>query len=95
MWRHPQVFNSGLKQRDILTLMMNFLMKQMMKSQIKKLPVDQQAIAHKVVDENPELLMKIAEEVQAEMKQGKDQMAALMIVAERHKDEMQALMGNK
>lgn len=72
--------------------MMNFLMKQMMKSQIKKLPPEQRAMAEKVVEENPELLMKIAEEVQAEMKSGKDQMAALMTVAERHKDELKGLM---
>lgn len=72
--------------------MMNFLMKQMMKSQIKKLPPEQQALAAKVVEENPDLLMKIAAEVQEEMKNGKDQMAALMAVAERHKDELKGLM---
>ena len=72
--------------------MMNFLMKQMMKSQIKKLPHDQRALAEKVVEENPELLMKIAAEVQAEMKKGTDQMQALMIVAERHKEEFKGLM---
>jgi hypothetical protein len=73
--------------------MMNFLMKQMMKSQIKKLPVEQQALAAKVVEENPDLLMKIAAEVQEEMKKGGDQMSALMTVAERHKDELKGLMG--
>ena len=72
--------------------MMNFLMKQMMKSQIKKLPQEQQALAAKVVEENPDLLMKIAAEVQEEMKNGKDQMTALMAVAERHKDELKGLM---
>jgi len=72
---------------------MNFLLKQMMKSQIKKLPQEQQALAMKVADENPELLMQIAKEVQVEMKTGKDQMAAMMAVAERHKDELQGLMG--
>jgi len=65
----------------------------MMKSQIKKLPQEQQALAMKVADENPELLMQIAKEVQVEMKTGKDQMAAMMAVAERHKDELQGLMG--
>lgn len=73
--------------------MKNFLMKQLMKSQIKKLPVEQQELAQKVVEEKPELLMQIAQEVQAEMKNGKDQMQALMAVAERHKDELQGLMG--
>ena len=73
--------------------MMNFLMKQMMKAQINKLPPEQRVVAEKVMEENPQLLITIAEEVQAEMKTGKDQMTALMTVAERHKEEMQQIMG--
>lgn len=71
---------------------MNFLLKQLMKSQIKKLPKEQQEMALKIANENPELLMKIAAEVQEEMKTGKEQMAAMMVVAERHKDELKGLM---
>lgn len=76
----------------ILKCMKGFLMKQLMKSQIKKLPQEQQEMAMKMAEENPELLMTIAQEVQEEMKGGKDQLQAMMAVAERHKDELQKLM---
>ena len=56
------------------------------------MPQEQQALAMKVANENPELLMQIAQEVQEEMKTGKDQMSAMMVVAERHKEELKGLM---
>lgn len=73
--------------------MKSFLMKQMMKSQIKNLPKEQQDMAMKMVEENPELLMQIAQELQEEMKSGKDQMQAMAAIAERHKDTLGGMMG--
>lgn len=47
----------------------------------------------KVADENPELLMQIAQEMQEEMKKGVDQTQAMMTVAERHKGKLQGILG--
>lgn len=71
--------------------MKQFLLKQMMRAQLKKMPPEQRELVERLVDENPELLMKLAQEVQEEMQQGKDQMAALAAVSERHKDALQRL----
>ncbi|HET8581000.1 MAG TPA: hypothetical protein VFL98_00835 [Candidatus Paceibacterota bacterium] len=72
--------------------MKQFLMKQMMKAQIKKLPRDQQDAAMRMVDEHPDLLMTIAEEAQEEMKKnGGNQMLAMMTVAKRHEAELKAI----
>jgi len=58
---------------------------------MKNVPKEQQEMVEHMMEENPELLMTIAQEVQAEIKAGKDQMTALAAVAERHKDELQKL----
>lgn len=58
---------------------------------MKNVPKEQQEMVEHMMEENPQLLMTIAQEVQAEIKAGKDQMTALAAVAERHKDELQKL----
>lgn len=70
----------------------NFLMKKMMQSQLSKLPADQRKVVEDLMEKNPDLLMKIAHEVQEEMKKGKSQEEALMAVALTHKDELKNLL---
>ena len=55
------------------------------------MPKDQQEKMMKLVEENPDLFMQIAKEVQEEMKSGKDQMSASMAVMGRHKEELQRI----
>lgn len=62
-----------------------------MKRQLKQVPEDQRQIVEKMMEENPDLLMTIAKEVQEEVQKGTDQMQAFMAVAQRHKDELQQL----
>lgn len=64
----------------------------MMRSQLSKLPPDQRALFEKLIDNNPDLLMKIAEDLQAELKKNKDQMSAMMAVMEKHKAAIQAAL---
>ena len=73
-------------------MLKNFLMKRMIKSQMKNVPADQQAKILSMVEKNPELFQKIAKEVQTEMKSGKNQMAATMEVMKRHQNELKGLM---
>jgi len=69
-----------------------FLMKQMLKQQMKNVPKDQQEKILKLVSENPELFQKIGSEVQEKMKQGKDQMTATIEVMKAHQDELKGIM---
>ena len=73
-------------------MLKNFLMKRMIKSQMKNVPADQQAKILSMVEKNPELFQKIAKEVQIEMKTGKNQMAATMEGMKKHQNELRGLM---
>ncbi len=73
-------------------MLKNLLLKKMMKSQLKGVPEDQQEKILKVVTENPELFQKIAMEIQAEMKKGKEQMTATMEVMRRYEGKLKGIM---
>jgi len=70
----------------------NFLMKKMIKSQLKGVPEAEQEKIIEMVSKNPELFKKIALEVQEKVKGGKDQMAAMMEVMQKYQNELQGLM---
>ncbi len=70
----------------------DLLLKKMLKNQLKGVPEDQQNKIIEAVEKNPKLFSDIASEVQAKMKEGKDQQSATMEVMMKHKDELQALM---
>ena len=75
-----------------------FFMKQMAKKALKDAPVsdDQKDMMVNMISKNPELFQKIATESQELMtKEGMDQMTAAMKVAEKYKDELTNLAGNK
>ncbi len=68
------------------------LMKKMLKSQLKNVPEAEQEKILKIVTENPELFKKIAMEAQEKIKEGKDQMTAMMEVMAGHQDELKDVM---
>lgn len=70
----------------------NFLMKQMLKRQMKGVPEAEQERIISLVESNPEFFENIAKEVDALKKQGRDQMAATMEVMRKHQGELQKLM---
>lgn len=67
-------------------------MKQMLKRQMKGVPEAEQERIISLVESNPDFFQKIAEEVEALKKQGRDQMAATMEVMRKHQGELQKLM---
>jgi hypothetical protein len=71
--------------------MLNFLMKKLIKHKMKDVPADQQELIMAMVEKNPELFKKIAEEIQQKMKEGKDQMVATMEVMQSHQSELVAI----
>lgn len=73
--------------------MFNFLMKKIIKSKMKDVPADQQEMIMAMVEKNPALFTKIAQEIQEKMKSGKDQMAATMEVMQAHQAELTAIQG--
>tara|TARA_B100000745_G_scaffold10598_1_gene8124 strand:+ start:3754 stop:3975 length:222 start_codon:yes stop_codon:yes gene_type:complete len=70
----------------------NFLVKKLMKSQLKNMPKDQADMIGAMIEKNPELFMKISKEAQQLVKGGKDQMAAMMEVSKKYQKELQQLM---
>lgn len=69
------------------------LMKRMMKKQLEGVSEADQEKLFAMVEKNPQLFQEIAAEVQAKMKEGKDQMTAAMEVMAKHQDELKGLMG--
>lgn len=71
----------------------NFLLKQMMKKQLKGMPQAQQDMILKAVESNPEIFEKIGKEIKAKMDGGMNQMAATMQVMGKYKGDLQKIMG--
>ncbi len=67
-------------------------MKKMLKHQLKGVPQDQQDKLVGMIEKNPELFQQIAVEAQAKMKEGKDQMTAMMEVMQNHQEELKKIM---
>jgi len=74
---------------------MNFLMKAMLKKQLKALPQEQQDMIIKAVEENPKLFEQIAKEIQEKIKNGVDKQNAAMSVMMSHQDELRKVMQPK
>lgn len=54
-------------------------------------PEAEQEKIFKAIEENPDFFKNLAEEIQAEMKSGKDQMAAAMSVMQKHQDVLKGM----
>lgn len=70
----------------------NFLMKKMLKSQLKGVPDEQVDMIISAVEKNPKLFEDIANEVQEKVKGGMDQQSATMQVMTAHQKELQEAM---
>ncbi len=70
----------------------DFFIKKMVESKMKDVPKEQQEKMLALIQKNPELFQKIALEIQAEMKGGKDEMGAAMLVMGRYKTDLEKIM---
>ncbi|MDQ5957888.1 MAG: hypothetical protein QG665_220 [Patescibacteria group bacterium] len=67
----------------------DFLMRKMLKSQgVPEAQIDQ---ALELINKNPELFKKIAEEIQTKVKAGQGQMEASMEVMKKYEGELKAI----
>ena len=64
----------------------------MLKSQLKGVPEADQKRLISMIEKNPGLFQTIAKEAQAKMKEGKDQMTAMMEVMQNHQEELKKIM---
>lgn len=67
----------------------NFLLKKMLRTQ--GVPEAQIEMVINMMEKNPELFKKIAEEIQGKIKSGMDQEAASMEVMQKYQDELKKL----
>jgi hypothetical protein len=70
--------------------MKSFLLKKMLKS--KGVPEDQVEMAVTMMEKDPELFKKIAGEIDAATKSGKNQQEAMMDVARKYQNDLKNLM---
>jgi vacuolar-type H+-ATPase subunit H len=69
--------------------------RKLLERQLKDAPKEQQEMIMTMFEKNPELLEKIAKEIEAETKAGASQMQAAMKVMPKYQAELQGLMGNQ
>lgn len=69
-----------------------FLMNKMIQSKLAGIPAAERAKIISAVEKNPDLFMKIAEEVKISIKSGKDQTTAAMEVMKKYESEFKGLM---
>ncbi|MFA5230529.1 MAG: hypothetical protein WC422_04055 [Candidatus Paceibacterota bacterium] len=72
----------------------NFLMRQMLMAQIKKLnlPKDKQDKIVNAIVNNPEFFKKMAEDMQIEMKSGQNQMQVAQKLAGKYQNEIKQML---
>lgn len=70
----------------------NFLIKTMLKKQMKGIPQDQQDKILAMIEKNPDFFMKIAQEAQEKIKGGMSQQDAMMTVMQSHQEELKSMM---
>lgn len=72
---------------------MNFILKALIKKQLKNVPEDQIDMIIAVVEKNPQFFKKIADEIQAKVKAGMNEQQAAQSVLEANKAEIMTIMG--
>lgn len=75
--------------------MFNFIMKKALSAQLKNLPKDQQEAIISAFERDPDFFKQMAKEIKAEVKKGKSEQTASMMVMMKHKDKLQKLMMGK
>jgi len=69
-----------------------FLLKNMLKSQLKGVPEAEQEKIISMVEKNPEFFQKIAIKIQEKIKNGQDKMAATMEVIKENENELKGIL---
>lgn len=73
----------------------NFMIKAMLKKQMKGMPEEQQEFFLNLIEKHPDFFMKIAQEAQEKIKGGMSQQDAMMAVMKIHEAELRTMVGDK
>ena len=72
----------------------NFFIKKLAERQLKDMPKEQRDMIQTLLENNPDLFVKMSKEVEHKVKkEGKDQMLAMMEVGKKYQKELQAALG--
>ena len=71
---------------------MNFLMKAMIKRQMKNVPAEQQEKIIAAFEKDPNFFQEIAKQIQQKVKEGKDQQTASMVVMMANQQRLAELL---
>jgi hypothetical protein len=74
-------------------MLKGFLMKAMMKRQMKGMPQDQQDMILGMIEKNPDFFTKIAHDIQEKVKGGMGQQQAMMLVMKQNEAELRKMLG--
>ena len=71
----------------------DFLLKKAAERQLKDVPKEQRDMIMRLIENNPDLFIKMSKEVDHKIKQeGKDQMLAMMEVGKKYQKELRAAL---
>lgn len=74
----------------------NFFVKKMAERQMKDMPAEQREMISTLLENNPDLFVKMSKEVEHKVKkEGKDQMLAMMEVGKKYQKELQEALGDQ
>lgn len=73
-------------------MLQKFLIKKMLKKQLEGVPEAEQEKMFEIIEKNPQLFQKIAQEIQFQMKNGKNQTTAAVEVTEKYQKELKEIM---
>ena len=68
------------------------MVKQMVKSQMKGIPLEQQDKIISAIEKNPQFFEDVAKKIEQKMKEGRDQTSAAMEVMRENQDELRKMM---
>lgn len=74
------------------TMFKELLLKNMLQSKLNGFPQAERDKLLNIVEKNPDLFMKIAEETREKMKEGKGEMDAVMEVMKIHREELNGIV---
>jgi len=74
----------------------DFFIKKLAERQLKDMPKEQREMIQTLLQNNPDLFVKMSKEVEHKVKkEGKDQMLAMMEVGKKYQKELQAALGGQ
>jgi signal recognition particle subunit SEC65 len=84
--------NSEAEKKGVFSKVKDKAVEKMLEKQLKNVPPQQREMLMTAMKNNPEFFEKIAKEIEAETKKGKNQMAASMEVMRKHQGELQKIL---